>query len=162
MRYEGQGHELEVEFPARTLVDGDHQTLRQAFEERYEAVYGRKVENADAEVLTWSVLVSAPSPRPALAQGIGESHVAKPTSTRPVFDAQQFELLDYGIHWRDNLVPGAVIHGPAIIEEEETSTVVPAAMQASILASGAILCEDLHLKSHQISAQAAVEEKENA
>ena len=162
MRYEGQGHELEVEFPARTLVDGDHQTLRQAFEERYEAVYGRKVENADAEVLTWSVLVSAPSPRPALAQGIGESHVAKPTSTRPVFDAQQFELLDYGIHWRDNLVPGAVIHGPAIIEEEETSTVVPAAMQASILASGAILCEDLHLKPHQISAQAAVEEKENA
>ncbi|MDO9437054.1 hydantoinase/oxoprolinase family protein [Hydrogenophaga sp.] len=162
MRYQGQGHELEVDIPARRLGEGDHATLHEAFEQRYEAVYGRKVGNAEAEVLTWSVLVSAPSP--ALANDVesGAAYSAKAANSRPVFDTLAFKAIDHAIHWRDDLHTGAVIEGPAIVEEEETSTLIPSGMTARVLPSGALLCEEAGVLPARPALGATQEEKLHA
>ena len=56
----------------------------------------------------------------------------KPRQRRPVFDPDSGEFADVPIYWRPDLAPGARIHGPAVIAEEETSTVVSASFDARI------------------------------
>jgi N-methylhydantoinase A len=53
-----------------------------------------------------------------------ESYSPEPTSRRSVFDPDTGEFVEVAIHNRRNLEPGALIPGPAIIVEDETSTVV--------------------------------------
>ena len=56
----------------------------------------------------------------------------KPQSRRPVFDPASGEFLDVPIYWRPDLAPGARISGPAVIAEDETSTVVSPLFDARI------------------------------
>ncbi|MGB8242426.1 MAG: hypothetical protein WCF76_00765, partial [Pseudolabrys sp.] len=43
---------------------------------------------------------------------------------RPVFDPGTGEFLEVPIFWRPDLEPGAELTGPAVIAEDETSTVI--------------------------------------
>jgi N-methylhydantoinase A len=49
-----------------------------------------------------------------------------------VFDPDRGEFVDTPIYWRADLVPGAHVTGPAVIAEDETSTVVSADFDARI------------------------------
>jgi N-methylhydantoinase A len=55
-----------------------------------------------------------------------------------VFDPDSAEFIDVAIHVRAALTPGAVIPGPAIIVEDETSTVISRLFDARIDAFGYI------------------------
>ena len=59
MRYVGQGHEISVDLPDQ--LSGA--TLRSAFEQAYEAVYGRLIPGLDVEVLSWTLVATAPTPK---------------------------------------------------------------------------------------------------
>jgi N-methylhydantoinase A len=56
----------------------------------------------------------------------------KPVAQRPIFDPETAEFRDVEIYWRPDLAPGARISGPAVIAEEETSTVVSPRFDARI------------------------------
>ncbi len=62
MRYAGQGHEIGVELPGAVMRgEGDAaRALRDAFDRGYEKVYGRTIPGLDVEVLSWTLVVSAP------------------------------------------------------------------------------------------------------
>ena len=62
----------------------------------------------------------------------------EPARRRPVFDPERAEFVEVAIHDRAALSPGAVIAGPAVIVEDETSTVVGRAFAARIDARGYI------------------------
>jgi N-methylhydantoinase A len=49
-----------------------------------------------------------------------------------VFDTDSGEFVDTPIFWRADLAPGARIAGPAVIAEDETSTVVGPQFEARI------------------------------
>jgi N-methylhydantoinase A len=57
---------------------------------------------------------------------------------RPVFDPETGEFVEVAIHERSKLRPGAVIRGPAVVVEDETSTVVSRLFDARIDAFGYI------------------------
>ena len=60
MRYVGQGHEIGVEVPAEVVAGtGSVAALRGAFDEAYRAVYDRVIPGLDAEVLSWTLVVTA-------------------------------------------------------------------------------------------------------
>ena len=60
MRYVGQGHEIAVEVPEGVVAGtGSAATLRAAFDDAYRAVYGRVIPGLDAEVLSWTLVVTA-------------------------------------------------------------------------------------------------------
>jgi N-methylhydantoinase A len=56
----------------------------------------------------------------------------KPRSRRPIFDPDTGEFQEVDIYWRPDLAPGARISGPAVIAEDETSTVVSPRFDARI------------------------------
>ena len=49
-----------------------------------------------------------------------------------MFDIDSGEFIDTPVYWRADLAPGARIKGPAIIAEDETSTVVGPQFEAHI------------------------------
>ena len=49
-----------------------------------------------------------------------------------MFDPDTGELAEVPIYWREDLAPGATIRGPAVIAEDETSTVVSPRFDARI------------------------------
>ncbi len=55
-----------------------------------------------------------------------------------MFDHETGAFVEVAIHEREDLSPGAVIRGPAIIVEDETSTVVTRSFAAQIDAFGYI------------------------
>jgi N-methylhydantoinase A len=55
-----------------------------------------------------------------------------------VFDPETGEFVEVAIHERRNLKPGASIPGPAVITEDETSTVVSRLFDARLDAVGYI------------------------
>ena len=91
------------------------------------------------EVLSWVVLLSGPVPHEddvAAALPL-PSHPA-PARIRVVFDPDSADFVEVPIHERDALPPGAIIPGPAIIVEDETSTVINRNFDARIDARGYI------------------------
>jgi N-methylhydantoinase A len=139
MRYRGQGHEIAVPLPTRTYGDRDGAELRAAFEEAYRRLYSRVIPGVEVEVLSWVLLLSGPVPKPEAASpsAPAASH-PEPARRRTVFDSDAADFLEVAIYERAALPPGAVIEGPAVIVEDETSTVVSRHFDAKIDAFGYI------------------------
>ena len=139
MRYRGQGHEIAVPLPTRPYRDEDAALLHTAFEDAYRRLYSRVIPGVEVEVLSWVMLLSAP--RPAESETVApppEPHTPEPARLRPVLDPETGEFIEVAIHGRKDLRPGALIPGPAIIVEDETSTVVSRLFDARINAFGYI------------------------
>ena len=132
MRYRGQGHEIAVELPVRELTAGDRSTIRELFEAVYRRLYSRPIPGVDIEILSWVVAVRAPSEGRLAAPARERPSEPKPASRRPIFDPAIGEFQQVPIYWRPDLAPGARISGPAVIAEDETSTVVSARFDARI------------------------------
>jgi len=140
MRYRGQGHEIAVPLPARPYRDGDAAPLREAFEAEYRRLYSRIIPGVEVEILSWVLLLSAPVPtESAVAAPEAGPYSPKPASLRPVFDPDAGEFIEVAMHNRRDLEPGVVIPGPAVITEDETSTVVSRLFDARIDGHGYIV-----------------------
>jgi len=139
MRYRGQGHEIAVPLSTGIYGDDDAALLHAAFEDQYRRLYSRVIPGVEVEILSWVLLLSAPvpaetsTPRPAL-----EPHTPQPARSRPVLDPETGEFVEVAIYERRDLLPGASIPGPAVIVEDETSTVVSRLFDARIDAFGYI------------------------
>ena len=133
MRYRGQGHEIAVPLPVRPYHGDDAQTLRAAFEDAYRRLYHRVIPGVEVEVLSWVLLLSAPPPAEApAAPPTPLPYMPEPARRRPVFDPETGEFIAVAIYDREELKPGAQIAGPAVIVEDETSTVVTRLFTATI------------------------------
>jgi N-methylhydantoinase A len=139
MRYRGQGHEIAVPLVAKTYRPEDADEIMAAFEDAYRRLYSRVIPGVEVEVLSWVVLVAGPSPVEAETPPAAPPHFAAPEARRrPVFDPETGEFVEVAIYERPTLSPGATLSGPAVIVEDETSTVVGRNFDARIDAFGYI------------------------
>jgi N-methylhydantoinase A len=133
MRYRGQGHEIAVPVPGGVYSRGDAAALTEAFEAAYRQLYSRVIPGVGIEVLSWVVLLSAPVPQmDAAPPEPASASTPAPARMREVFDTESGSFVEVAIHERATLVPGATISGPAVIIEDETSTVVSRPFDARI------------------------------
>ncbi|MBB5519830.1 hydantoinase/oxoprolinase family protein [Amphiplicatus metriothermophilus] len=140
MRYRGQGHEIPTPVPEGGLALREGlAALAAAFEQAYRALYGRAVPGVTAEALTWSLRLAGAAPRLPEPAGAAPARRAEPEETRPVFDASRGRVLDYGVYERTGLGPGARLSGPALIVEDQTTTVISAAYDARVDARGNLI-----------------------
>src|SRR5205823_1150912 len=139
MRYRGQGHEIAVPVPGGPYRAEDAVELLAAFEAAYRRLYSRVIPGVEVEILSWVLLLSGPEPHEegAAPAPPPPSHPT-PARRRAVFDPDSAEFVEVAIHERAALAPGAVIPGPAIIVEDETSTVISRNFDARIDAWGYI------------------------
>lgn len=127
MMYQGQWRSLEVSVPSK-IVDIDD--LIEAFHEEHarEYSYSRK----DAPVSLFRVAVKAigivPKAEPAKTEV--KTYTPAAQSQRKVwFDGKAH---DAAIYDRENLTAGAMFVGPAVVEQLDSTTVVPPGMKAEV------------------------------
>jgi N-methylhydantoinase A len=139
MRYVGQGHEITVELPDGDFVDGHRDSVQQAFDREYKRHFRRTLPNAETEILTWSLSLSAKTPDLAPVVEEVEWSVAIPIGTRPVFSVKVDAMREVAMYRRTDLALGAGFDGPGIVVEDQTSTFVPQGFYAQIAANGYIV-----------------------
>ncbi len=140
-RYVGQGHEIRVTLPDGVLKPTDGPRLRQAFEKLYKVLYGLIIPRMEIEAVTWSVTVSSTPPPVKRARKPKAARAPKPRKQRSVYDPDLGKSVEMPVYWRFDMSPGARIKGPAIIAENETSTLVAANFRAHIDSLGYIVLE---------------------
>ena len=66
---------------------------------------------------------------------------SKARGSRPVYDPAAQDMKDVSVYHRADLTIGSFVPGPAVIAEDETTTIVPKSFAARISPIGAILLE---------------------
>ena len=139
MRYVGQGHEIPVKLPARPLLAGDVAAIRRDYEAVYTRFYDRPVPGSEIEITSYAVSVeTVPAPMPARAGEPDIVHV-RPSVKRAVRDSATGETSDWALFERASLAPGSHLIGPAIVAEDQTSTLVAPGWAARITGEGWIM-----------------------
>jgi N-methylhydantoinase A len=142
MRYVGQGHEIPVSLPARPLGEADVPKIRAAYDAEYTRFYDRPVPGSDVEIMSYAVVVAtvrqdAPD-APALRDDAGSVPDTMPARTQLVRDTTTGDTAPWPVFDRGTLPTGVRITGPAIIAEDETSTLVSPGWSATVTGLGYI------------------------
>ncbi len=137
MRYVGQGHEVGVELPVRIhtprLEPNASDVLMTAFEDEYRRLYERSIPHLEVEILTWVLLASTADEVPVpVVEPTQPTAPPPPSAQRHIVDTVTGETLTAPVYQRQDLSPGAQINGPAVIVEDDTSTVVSSRFRAEV------------------------------
>ncbi|HYF06768.1 MAG TPA: hydantoinase/oxoprolinase family protein [Acetobacteraceae bacterium] len=133
MRYAGQGFAVEATVPDEAIAAGDTDALRAAFEAEYLRLYGRTEREVPVECVSWRVTVSGPVP--ALDLAAAASAPAGPVQAqrgeRSAYFPSAGGFLPTPVLERAALRPGDIVAGPALIEERESTLVLPPGARAT-------------------------------
>ncbi|MFQ5692451.1 MAG: hydantoinase/oxoprolinase family protein [Nitrospinota bacterium] len=134
MRYEGQGYEIQVPIPGGRLSAGSLERIRANFEDAYRAIYQRLGPSVPVEALNWRLVASGRTPKLDLrpTNGAPASAAEAKKGARPVYFPAWEERRACDIYDRTRLTPGVTLPGPAVVEESESTVVVPPAWDARV------------------------------
>lgn len=132
LRYVGQGYELTIEVPEGELARGDLAQVREAFEAAYARRYGFSSPDQPVEATTWKLTAYGSHPTVELPQFGQDADATRPPprETRSAYFPEAGGYTDTSVYDRYQLFPGARLDGPAIVEERESTTVIPPGMSA--------------------------------
>jgi len=143
MRYAGQGHEILVSLPEGPFTPASVAELRRRFEAGYRLLFNRVVPGVDVEVTGWILRAEAPAPGRQAERGppgplMSGAGAPRSDETRSLFDPMLRDFTSVPVVHRSTLRPGHTLQGPAIIAEDETTTIVTSGFVAALDPSGAI------------------------
>ncbi len=137
VRYSGQSFDLTVP------LDADAPAIAEAFHARHERRYGYASRDERVEIATVRVTaIGAAGTQPHTALGgNGARHDAgaAKTGSRRVWDTNGF--VDATIYDREKLGAGSTFAGPAIIEQYDTTSWIPAGWTATADVAGNVIVE---------------------
>jgi len=133
MRYQGQGHEIEVTLPDAADAGSLFPDLGELFDRAYEAAYTLRL-GEPAEIVNWKV--DAAGPAPNLGPGYSLSGSSGTTKSlkgaRLAYDSEAGRMREWPVYDRYALSPGTTVAGPALIEERESTCVIGAGQTATV------------------------------
>jgi N-methylhydantoinase A len=135
VRYRRQAYELTVPIADGAVTRAALDDLAAAFHAKHEQTYGHA--NPAEHVQLVNLRITALGRQPGLTLQQRADPALKRTRLREVWFAETGPV-STAVHWRDGLVEGSRIAGPAIIEALDATTVVPPGWQACIDARGYI------------------------
>ena len=131
MRYRGQGYEVEVPVPPGRPDAAWLGALTAAFEDVYHAFYRHVPSGLPMEAVTWRV--RARSPAPSLpAPRMPRPGTSVPKAERPIWIPAERAFRSAPVWDRYALAPGWHVPGPAVIEEVESTVIVPPGFDVAV------------------------------
>jgi N-methylhydantoinase A len=127
MRYVGQEHPVTVELPAAVLRRGDRDAVKALFDAEHLRRYGTHAPEERAEIVSLRVAVSGLMKKPPLeriARGGAAPARSALRGRRKVYFAEAGRAVATPVYLRDALRAGNRIHGPALVEEDASTTVL--------------------------------------
>jgi len=135
MRYRGQAYNLTVPLPPRPTGAAGLAAAEAAFAAEHHRLYDYTPPVAETEIVTIRLRATART-RPARSEG--GAPVDAPAGTQRVYDGA---WADWPVVARDALAPGTPLAGPAIIEQEDATTVLHRDWTAAVQPGGALVLE---------------------
>jgi N-methylhydantoinase A len=134
MRYVGQGANLTVSFPLRSVEPAFASELDAAFRKAYEINYGGVLPAGSLEVVTWRIVGATHQDiKRFVWPASGGVSAAKPKARRAIFCTQADRMAEVPVYDRYALGSGARLRGPLILEESESTIVVPIEAEVEVL-----------------------------
>jgi N-methylhydantoinase A len=134
MRFVGQGAETDLSIDNKPFDQWKKTEIRALFDAVYQKLYGRTYRETPVEFVTFKVRASLPE-RPFRIPSLknrGKSIEDCLKGERQAFSLIQKEYIPYQVFDRFKLYAGAVLNGPAIIEEKESTIIVGEDAKASV------------------------------
>jgi N-methylhydantoinase A len=126
MRYYGQGYEVEVTLPDQSDAAALVGQLPKLFAAAYEKVFSMSFLEEALEVVNWKV--EAVGPLPGMGEGYQLVRATAETvlrkGTRAAYFPERGGFVDCPVYNRYALQPGAMIEGPALVEENESTCAI--------------------------------------
>jgi N-methylhydantoinase A len=142
LRYVGQGYELRIDLPDGEMSEPALADVWEAFHRRHEAEYGHAFRASPIEIVNVRVTGIGRSPKlQRLRAPPGGSLAAARVRSAPCMfrvggRLQSFETVFYR---RTHLPPGPTIAGPAIVLQQDSTTLVPPHASAQVDDAGSLL-----------------------
>ena len=128
MRYRGQAFELDTQFDAPALTD--HTAMAAAFHGAHEQVYGHADRHAPIQLIAIRLVISGQTAKPELPR-----HPLQPGPApmlRPAEVWMDGQTRQVGLYRRADLLAGQSFQGPAVVTQDDCTTVVPPGFIATV------------------------------
>ncbi len=139
LRYAGQAFQIEVPIDPAWLEDTGTDRLRAAFHDRHQHLYAHADRAADVELIDLRATITGTTPKPALQAVPAGRGPATPAGRRPIHYRRQRH--DAAVYRRGDLLAGQHLDGPAVVEQADTTTLVPAGFRATVDPFGNLVIE---------------------
>lgn len=134
LRYAGQSFEVEAPVEAGWIADGDVAAIRAAFHAAHERLYAYRDEAAEVHAVNLRLVARASGPKPDLP--------AMPLAGGRAQPSREVEVMLGGkparasLYLREDLRPGQVFEGPAVVLQSDTTSCIPAGFAVAVDAWG--------------------------
>jgi N-methylhydantoinase A len=142
LRYPHQGYTLSVACPP-AIGEVDKASLKRRFDDLHGQVYGQSAPKEDVEIVTFRLQAEIDVPRlqlPKLSRGDGGTASAV-KGERELFDLEADRFVRAKVYDRQKLKAEDCIIGPAIVEQFDATTLVPAGATASVDETATLVIE---------------------
>ena len=140
MRYIGQGYEIEVPLNKEVLSLKNIKNIKLEFEKVYQNLFGR-IEKMPMEIISWRTIASGPLPNFSLNFNVKKKSLSKEKKRKVFFGGKNFNntiVLD-----RSSLSKTFKSIGPLIIEERESTLVIPPNFKVQMHESGNLIINNI-------------------
>jgi N-methylhydantoinase A len=143
LRYAGQGYELRVSLDGIGMIEAAGlKAARERFDARHAQIHGHAAREKPVEVVSYRLRarVAVPKYQPReLPLPKAGSDVARAVKGRRTAWFDDRDGIDVPVYERDGLFRGAHLKGPALVEQMDATTVIPAGWNAEVDAFGNLI-----------------------
>ena len=140
MRYVGQGYEIEVPLNKEVLSLKNIKNIKLEFEKVYQNLFGR-IEKMPMEIISWRTIASGPLPNFSLNFNEKKKNLSKEKKRKVFFGGKIFN--DTIVLDRSSLSKTFKSIGPLIIEERESTLVIPPNFKVQMHESGNLIINNI-------------------
>jgi N-methylhydantoinase A len=139
MRYVGQNHELTVNLPAERITRKTLEQAAESFHAEHKKQFGYSSPEDPVQIVSCRVVARGVATQ--LESSLLPERTDHPVAreNRQVYFENDEKRMDCPVYWRGDLFPGAVIQGPAIVEQLDATTVLYPEDSGRVDANGNIL-----------------------
>ncbi len=127
MRYVGQEHAVTVDLPNEFFLSKDRSAIKNHFDEVHKVRYGTSAPKEAADIVSLRVTVLGrmkKPPRNSVTPGNQQPSDESLRTHKPVYFRSVGDFVKTPVYRRDLLKSGNEFHGPALVEEHASTTVV--------------------------------------
>ena len=130
IRYRGQSFEIDTPLDIEAIERGDLMAVAHAFHREHERLYGYADPDAPLQVISLRLVISGNTAKPEFPRRSLRPGSAKPI--RMITARLDGATRQVALFQRDLLLPGQTFPGPAVVTQDDCTTVVPAGFMVTI------------------------------
>jgi N-methylhydantoinase A len=127
LRYVGQEHSISIPIESVDMLSGDTSEMRRRFDREHDQRYSQSAPDESLEIVSLRLVLTAARNDDAADEWLSTPWVPEgeaELSTRDVVFDDPSKPLKTNIYWRPSLAAGTTIHGPAVIEEPNSTILI--------------------------------------